>query len=125
MYAIRRSNYPTRSKESDILFLSSLRSPFSSNIHQALGKNMQQSRSHSDSAAESLLNNKDIMSTYRVLSPRVRVSLISSTSQQLIAPTVSPAVARSHPSLMVEFVLIRGPLLLLGLYFMLDPLSNI
>ena len=40
------------------------------------------------------------MSTYRVSSPRVEISSISSTPQQLITPTVLPAVARSHPSLM-------------------------
>lgn len=40
------------------------------------------------------------MSAHFVSSPRMRVSSISSTPQQLITPTLTPAVATSPPSLM-------------------------
>ena len=97
-----RPNCPIRGKASDIhpILLGGLHSPVSSNICQVLGKNMQQSRSHLDSAAQSLLNNEATMSTYRVSSPRVRISSISSTTQQLLTPTEVPTVTGSHPSLM-------------------------
>ena len=61
---------------------------------------MQESRSHLNSAAQSLLKNGDITSTYHVSSPRMRATSISSTFQQLITPTASPAVATSPPSSM-------------------------
>ena len=65
---------------------------------------MQESQSHLNSAAQSLLKDWEILSAYCVTSPRMRASSLSPTPQQLISPTdsttVPPAVATSHASSM-------------------------
>ena len=61
---------------------------------------MQESLSHLNLAAQSLSKNGDITSTYHVTSSRMRANSVSSTFQQLITPTASPAVATSPSSSM-------------------------
>lgn len=61
---------------------------------------MQESLSYLNMAAQSLSKDGDIISTYHITSSRMRATSVSSTFQQLITPTASPAVATSPSSLM-------------------------